>query len=234
MNPLTKLFFATVIISVIFLSCKKDKKIGALGPNFPYAVNSVITPAMLDTFTKHGLPINSGLNPPVINGIYREGPTYCLFDNSQLGIQGDTVNDEKFKFSDQNTSTFTLNIAYKDSSGEFGTDNNATFISGSGNLFTIFALLKDSLSGAGDVQLRVISGEIATGGIKNLFEGLYIESRGYDVDGEIAEEGTFRIFKDADGFSPSESSFSTVAAVLHKPRSNKQQFIFTGAAGKRN
>lgn len=191
-------------------SCKKDSKKDDLGSNLPSGLSRILTSDILNKLKTDGTVINEGLTPPTISGIYLLSPTLCTYDNSSDDLAGQTIDDYHFEFSNQNNSALTISAQYKDiSSGDdVGSDNSATFISGSGNLFTIYAQTTGTEDGISNTQLQIISGEISSGTVKNLQLSIYLKSKGSDPDGDLAPVGTTRIFKDGDGTSQSQTTFA--------------------------
>lgn len=212
MKKILNIAIAAGIVCIAFASCKKDKggNNNKLGSTFPQGVNNVITPDVLSKLKAAGATVNDGLTPPTVNGIYLLHPTYCAYDNSSDNAQGSIFDDYRFKFSSQNTSAFTISAEYKDidSGTDFGADNSATYISGTGNLFTIYAQTTGTEDGISNTQLQLISGEISANGVKNLQLTVYLTSKGNDPDGELAAVGTTRIFNDQDGSSETQTTFS--------------------------
>jgi len=213
MKTLLTYSIAIILISFTFSSCKIDKVApgDALGPNFPSIINTVITPTLLDTLTKNGVVINSGLTPPTVNGIYLLSPNYCIFDNSGNNRAGQTFYSYKYQFSNQNNASFAISIAYSDAIGggtDLGLNANNTYISGSGNLFTVFTKITATDEGITYTELKIISGEIEEGGINNLQVSDYWENIVNDPTHLLVPAGTNRIFKDQDGVSETQSTFS--------------------------
>ena len=104
-----------------------------------------------------------------------------------------------YKFSNQNTGKFTVRVDYADThGGDVGTDSTATYISGSGKLFTIFAQSSGVESGINYTNLEVISGEVASGGIANFQLTDYLASKGADPTTKLEPAGSTRIFYDSD------------------------------------
>ncbi|WDF54931.1 hypothetical protein [Mucilaginibacter sp. KACC 22063] len=209
-----------MLFVLAFAACKKDKKddntpTGPLGPNYPQALNNIVTPAIIDSLKKNGMVINSGLTPPSINGIYLFSPAYCTFDNSGDNRKGYIFDDYKLQFQNQNSTQYTVNLAYKDvqSGGDAAADNNATYIAGQNNLFTVFAQSKGATKGINYVTLDVISGQVDAGAMKNLIWSHYLVSKDADPLNMIIPVGSTRIFTDKDGSSDSQTTFS----VLPKP-----------------
>lgn len=236
MKTITKITLAALVLTAVITSCKKDKKttpVGALGTSYPNVLNTIVTPAIIDSFKVHGMVINPGLTPPTVNGIYFFSPDYCTFDNSGSDQAGDTFSDELVRFSNQNNTLYSISYAYNQGNGsEVGIDNSATYLSGSGNFFTIYAQARDTTSGIATIDLRLVSGELGNGGIKNMQEGLFLVSKGPDPGGIIVPVGTTRIFKDNDGFSETQTSFSLNAFQLNKLNRARNSVLSTASTAK--
>ncbi|WP_040626542.1 hypothetical protein [Mucilaginibacter paludis] len=215
MKKLQKLPLLLTLFSLIMTACKKDKKddsttTGPLGPNYPQVINTIVTPAIIDTLKKQGMVINDGLTPPNINGIFLFSPAYCTFDNSGGNGKGYTFDDYKLQFKDQNTNQYTVNLKYKDVSNgqDNASDGTATYISGQNNLFTVFAQAKGTASGINYVALDVISGQAQGTALKNLVWSHYLVSKDGDASNILlVRAGTTRIFTDRDGSSDAQATF---------------------------
>lgn len=214
MKSLFKLSSLLLLFPLLFLACKKEKKdetpTGPLGPKYPMVVNNVITPEILESLKKNGMTINSGTTPPSINGVFLFSPAYCTFDNSGNSRQGTYFNDYKVQFKNQNTTDYTVSMEYKELSNgtDKGGDNNATYISGENNLFTVFSQSKGKSNNINYVALDVISGEAVGGSMKNLVWSKYMVSKeGDDANIILVPVGTTRIFTDKDGLSASQNTF---------------------------
>jgi hypothetical protein len=221
MKKIVKLIFALMVAVASFTSCKKSQKttpVGPLGPNFPYALNSILTPAILDSLENHGLVVNAGLTPATVNGIYSFSPDLCTFDNSSNNSAGSLYDDYDFDFTNQNNANASIDFVYKDVA-DGATDNGAaigaTLISGSGNLFTVYAQAQDTTQTVVSTTILLVSGEVTTGGIKNMQLGVYEKTKGPDPNGDVVPVGTTRIFKDQDELSITLSTFAVNGK--HKP-----------------
>lgn len=206
------LFCITLSIGVIS-SCKKKQQTTdttGLGPNFPVVINTIVTPAILDTLTKHGTIVYNGLNPPTVNGIYLFSPDLCLYDNSSSKAAGTLFTDYKFKFSNQNTAQYTINVDLKAVNSnvvDAASANSSTFLSGNGNFFSVFSQTTGVLSGISYKSLDVYSGEMLSGNIKNFQHTIYLVSKGADPNNLLAIAGTIRVFADKDATSESQTTF---------------------------
>ena len=216
MKTKLKSLIAMAIIGCTFTACNKDKKstpVGPLGANYPEILNTIITPAILDSLESHGTIINAGLTPATVNGIYLISPLYCQYDNSGDGYMGRTIDNYEYKYSNQNNTNFSIDLNYSDKTGggnDVGSDSTATYISGSNNLFTTYAQTTGIDTGIPYTSLQVISGQVTTGGINNFQLSFYLVSKGSDPTNVLASVGTIRIFKDDDGISPTQATFSSL------------------------
>ena len=185
-------------IPVLVTACKKEKKTNP-GNTLPTVVNTIVTQAQIDTLKKHGAVINEGTTPPTVSGSFLLSPDVCTYDNSGGNFAGQTFDDYVYKFSNQNTAKFTVRVDYADvDGGDTGADSTATYISGTGKLFTIFAQSSGVESDINYTNLEVISGEVASGGIANLQITDYLKSKGDDPDNKLEPAGSTRIFYDSD------------------------------------
>jgi hypothetical protein len=217
MKNLRKLSALLLLFPVMMVACKKDKKddvpTGPLGPNFPQIVNTVITPEILEQLKKNGMVINGGTTPPNINGVFLFSPAYCIFDNSGANRKDTYFSDYKLQFKNQNTSDYTVAMAYKDvgSGTDIGGDNNATYISGENNLFTVYSQSKGKQGITNYVALDVISGEATGTAMKNLIWSKYLVSKeGDEANLLLVPVGTTRIFTDKDGSSDAQATFAAL------------------------
>lgn len=223
------LLFLLIIPSLIIVSCKKDsnKKNNPLGDSFPTALNKIITPAIVADLKSHGLVINGGLTPPVINGIYYLSPDSCIYDNSGIDATGEIFNPYKLRFSNQNNGASSIAFDYKSAADEedFGSDANATFITGTNNAFTVFTQTTGQESGISHTDLIVVSGSIQNGGIHNLQLSTYLVSKSTDTQNYLEPVGSTRIFTDMDGISETLNTFSITKPIQQLRPSLMQAFV---------
>jgi len=197
-------FKPIIVLSIAFIvclsACKKDKKDAGLGSNYPKELNAIITPDMLSSLKAKGAVVYDGLTPPTINGIFLFEPSLCIYDNSGANLKGAIFDSYEMKFSNQNTGANTIGYEYLDVEAgvDAGADANATFISGSGNNFTVFAQAKGVASGIDVTKLEVISGTKSGTSLTNVQYSTYLVSKGSDPTPLLAPVGTTRIFKDED------------------------------------
>ena len=221
MKTVIKLAAAIVLVVITLTSCKKSNKttpVGALGPNVPNVLNTIITPAILDTLESRGTIVNEGLTPPTVNGIYLDHPNYCTYDNSGANLEGSIFDDYEYEFTNQNSSQFTIQLNYKDVFGtDAGSDNSATYIIGTNDLFTIFAQASGVEGGISYINLQVLSGQFTSAGIANFQLSEYLVSKTGDVTNTILEPvHSTRIFNTENNVAVAQSSFSMVPKALSK------------------
>ena len=126
--------------SILFFTFKKDNTTIS-GEKYPTPISNLVPQSMIDSLRARGTNIYSGTTPPIVNGIYLMTPDSCTYDNSPSNSAGSIFADYKFRFSAQDNTAYTLTLEQKVLPA--GTLNAApayTFISGSGNNFTIFIL----------------------------------------------------------------------------------------------
>lgn len=198
MKPILQIAMVVLAISVSLASCKKEKKTTPTN-SLPPIINTIVTQAQIDSLKKHGAVINEGTTPPNVSGEFLLEPDVCSFDNSGGGFSGQTFDSYVYKFSNQDESKFTVRVDYADvDGGDIGSDSTATYISGSGSLFTIFAQSSGVESNINYSNLEVISGQVVSGGIANMQVTDYLQSKGADPDGKLEPAGSTRIFYDSD------------------------------------
>lgn len=199
--------------------------------NFVEPIQKIVTPAILDSLKKYGVPINEGLTPPRIDGVFFRSKTVII--NSNLEPDKKDLNtkifaDNKYKFYDQSEGNTVINVDFRtyDSQGSdlgAGASGVRGFVSGSGNKFTIFIEMNGKSEGTmkngcsyrvSDKTLQVYSGEIAPNGIVNLITSFYMKEKGPDPCGAIVDVGATRAFKDLDGFSERVSSFRIIESTV--------------------
>jgi hypothetical protein len=202
------LLYLAVFCCIIFFSCKKDKENNPLGDTYPVALSKVFTPTIMDSLIRRGVPVYSGLTPPVINGIYYLSPNYCSYDNSWTKSAGKYFIPYKLQFSNQNGTS--IAYAYKGSTStaiDAGSDVKA-FITGRDSVFTVYAQIFGAVDSVSTyTNLVVISGVIKNGIISNLKQAQYILSKN-DRFNRIVPVGTMRVYVDGDKTTGNLSTFS--------------------------
>jgi len=209
-NSIQKLIILA-IFAVVFSSCKKDDTT-ALPANtdvLPAPVSDFVSQSMIDSLRSAGATINTGVTPPVANGIYLQTHDSCIYDNNNPASVGALFSDYKFKFSNQNNTAFTVDVAQKTvPGGAISSTPVYSFISGSGNKFSIFIIRTTTLNGTHVQQYNVLSGTVAAGGIQDFQNTLYMRSKENDPTNTVVPAGTIRVFvTGAPGLATTSSTF---------------------------
>ena len=199
MKKLKKVFLFILILSTSgwgFPSCKKSDTVTPSNTgSFPAPISNIVSQGMVDSLRAAGATIHAGTMPPVVSGIFLMHPDSCIYDNSPGHNAGSLFDDYKFKFTDQNNTLFTVTVAQKNVvSGVINSTPVSSFVSGSGNDFSVFILRTLSPSGIVVQQFNVLSGTLTQNGIQNFQNTLYMRSKTGDPNNTIAPAGTVRVF----------------------------------------
>lgn len=211
MRQIVKAFLCVIVLFSLLQACKKSGGgDSTTGNNFSDSIRSIISQPIIDSLRKWGLNINDGNTPPSVTGIFLLHPDSCIFDNSGYNTAGEIYDDYKIRFSQQNNSKLTIRVDRKDvgSDADNASDSIATFISGNGNYFTIFAQEKGVESGIGYTSLDIYSGQITAAGIAGFQLAHYEKSKDPDPGNVLISVGSSRIFMNSGGPAQSVSTFS--------------------------
>jgi hypothetical protein len=195
-----QLFLTVPAVFILpLVSCKKSNPAAetnaAVTNNFPAVIKNIAPQGMIDSLRNTGTKVYDGTTPPIINGIYFMSPDSCVFDNSPGNFTGTLFSDYKFRFGTQNNTAFTIGVEQKAlPSGNLSPAPAYTYISGSGNNFTVFILRTVSPLGITVEQFNILSGTLTAGGVQNFNNTLYLRSKGGDPSGTLPPAGTIRRF----------------------------------------
>jgi hypothetical protein len=213
MRSTLKVIMAALAITMILPACRKSA-----APTPANTLPPVITQGQMDTLKKYGTVFNTGSTPPVVSGTFFLDPGVFLYDNSGLNLAGLTGDSYVYKFSSQDNSKLTVDVAFRNvsnlESNETGADTAASYVSGSGQLFTIYARLTGSTSGVSFTALQVISGQLTSSGIANMQVTTDITSKNGDAGNILIYPlGTVNIVYDGDKLSVPYTGTITFNAV---------------------
>lgn len=212
---LKNLLLFLALIAIAFGACKKDGDDSGsdlLGANgLPKPVNTIVSEEIINSMKSLGLTINTGENPPSISGTYLASPFVLKGTNvpSDYAI-GTPFADYLATFSNQNNDNLSITLSYT-SSTETGT-GIGSYISGSGNNFTVFAKTNSQRSGTTAEVIQVISGTISNTGISNFYYANFMLNNNGD-DSNWIGNGTGRILYDSDGFSEKTTGTKSINAL---------------------
>ncbi len=165
------------------------------------SVERIYSESQIAAIESIGLQLNLGSNPPNVEGTFSFEPQLLQASTvpNEANEIGDTFDGLEFTFSNQDNEDLTLDF----SASETSTNVVATssFISGSGNAFTVYLVAEVTLDGHTFESTETYSGVVSDGGILNLQRALFvIDDRGDPNDAIIANDSG-RLFIDQDGFS---------------------------------
>ena len=139
--------------------------------HLPPAVNNILTTDQITILANMGMTINNGTTPPSIVGSYYVDALLLTGSN----VPGDSINIKKYanysyRFSNQ-TAAGNISVERAIQGGTSVGFGQGAIISGSGNDFSIFTDLTDSITSSKDGHIiifksaRIISGTISASGI---------------------------------------------------------------------
>ena len=148
------------------------------------------------------IPIYDGMNPPNVEGCYMLDPMVAVYmedydgDLSELQWMGEYIN-----LTNQNKNDNTIDMEELTADGESYSIGQGAVIVGEGNNFSILFNTEGTNSGIYNKTALLLSGTKTTEGIQNLQYAFVMVEKGDDPEGELMEEGIFRVFKDGDEIS---------------------------------
>lgn len=180
----------------------------------------IVPPYMLDSLKRH-MPIYLGDTPPLIEGSYRINPNTVVYYNKAWNSSSSSDNDVVW-FLNQDITTRKIRVRAKTQSQIDNNENSfsqigedeATYISGSGNNFTVYSAIDWTAAGKDDdekgwivyaiiKEVLIYSGTLTEDGISNLYwsELLVKKERVHPTLDWPSAEGAIVIQRDWDGFS---------------------------------
>jgi hypothetical protein len=192
------------ILLVSVSSCGSDDDDKKPSDDLSEDITNLVPAALLTEMKSLGMPIHGGLAPPDLTGTFRASPLELKASN----IEGDPYqpghifNDYVVTFFDQDNEDLTVKVNYENApeSGE----GIGSFISGTGNKFSVFAEINASANGDDARLIQVTSGTMTNTGIKDLYYSLFMLDNGDNSSGYWIDDGSGRISSDEDGFSEKE------------------------------
>ena len=209
------LIFSFLIIFTIIYGCSENKGSGSnlLDSNgLSKDINDFVPDSLLHILDSLGMPINTGDNPPNIEGTFLITPftmvnTNRVNDNYYIG---QVISDFYVKFSEQNNGKLTVNIDYYNG-GEEG-NGIGSFIVGDANKFSVFSKLFVTYLGDSADVLVLFSGSLGSDGLHDMYVANFmVNSYGSYY---FINNGEGRIFYDSDGLSLPTTDIFTKAATF--------------------
>jgi hypothetical protein len=165
------------------------------------ALTTTIPRELLEYFLSLGIEVNSGRNPPNIEGTYRATPLQLVKTTTGTGISDQW--DMYVTFSGQNDARLTVDTNYliQSDTGPMTSGGTASFIVGEGGRFTVFQEGTREESGYTAKTVEVFSGEAADTGIRNYQWAVFMVDNRGDPLGHWIADGTGYFKRDSDRFS---------------------------------
>ncbi|MCL2129282.1 MAG: hypothetical protein FWH35_02900 [Treponema sp.] len=193
-----------VILLIIFIACKPGANDDNNDDGLTKEIHNIIPDDILEAFKELGIEINGGKNPPNIEGTFLVSPLLLIESNFSDSLSpGYRFDDNQITFSKQDNANLTVVLDYIN--GPQIGSGLGSFITGSGNKFSVFTEISGTLYGSPYKSVEICSGEITSSGIANYYWAFMITEEAPST----VKRGQGRLGNDGDGFSERLSSGST-------------------------
>lgn len=214
-----KLLFLLLVFSLHLTSCNKDDD----GDDSEFdgsidAIENFYTSELLDALDELGFTINTGNEPPIIDGSYLANPHILETSNIPNDNIGDTYLDIFLTFSNQNNQNLTLDFLGSESNTNI--ESVQSFISGTEDSFSVFLKVESTRQGHTSVLAYAISGTISNEGILNYQLALVMLEDNGDPNNNLIENNTGRLFIDGNQLCELISSRSITTNKLNNDKPN--------------
>jgi hypothetical protein len=202
-NILFAMMAVMMLGSIVALSgCSKDSNDDPdpSGDEVDARIEKVVPPDLRAKMEKY-IPIYDGINPPNVEGIYLASPSEMVYDSNNDYEPGKIFVDYYYKFSNQNNKNNTVDYNRTNKSGDDTESSTGAFISGEGKNFTIFFNTTGTYLNITMKRALLVSGTMASEGIKNLVWAFVVTEKGNDPDNKLMDIGQFRVVKDGNAVS---------------------------------
>ncbi len=212
------LLIGSIVISVILGSCKKEKKQKDVNDEgLTEEIVNLVPDSILVEIKSMGMPINGGATPPNIEDSYIASPFVLKATTVNTFQIGHTFADFKVRFQNQDNNELSISMDYING-GETGTGMES-YVVGENNKFSVFCEVNADHNGSSAKMVIIISGEVATGGIKDLYLSNFMLDNYGNPSGYWIGNGKGRVIYDSDGFSPTTNSFYRTINLYDKSAS---------------
>jgi len=200
-NITFQLLTIALILSALFVGCKKDKKEESKVQEngLTQEINNLIPDSIITAMVNLGMPINRGETPPDIAASFLASPFILKASTILSDVPGYQFSDYTVTFYEQNNDNLSVKVDYLNGP-ESGTGLGG-FIVGANNSFSVFAEVNSTYSGKNATLVHVISGTLTATGIQNLYFANFMLNNNGNPGGIWIEEGDGRVIYDSDGFS---------------------------------
>lgn len=215
-------YSAVLAISILFIySCGKDEA-PKVEEDLSSKIYAIIPDSLVKSLEAKGMTINKGNTPPNVEGIFFTSPHKLIsnYGPDDSYSNGRIVTDYWYKIFDQVNDEAKLSYTNKLNDKA---DGLGTFISGSGNKFTLFSQSTGVNKQIPYKTVSVISGEKTEKGIKNFQYGFVMTYKEGDKNNTILMPvGKSRLYIDDDLMSEwtPNTNFSKLASELKNTSNN--------------
>lgn len=224
LTPAFALAISLAGFSIIGLSACDSSATGAADPhNIQDSIHAFLTPALIDSLKKYGMPIHEGSNPPNIEGFFYSNSQKLKGSNVASDKPGKTFRAMSIKLFGQNADQ-RISLEY-DQTVEKGSGTGA-FITGSGSEFTIYVPLKaQSIDPRDTVDYETAvcySGRIDTAGIHDFVNGLIVTKKDKDSLNLVLDVGQGRVIEESDSLAAKVATYPFTGIVPIKVKANAE------------
>jgi hypothetical protein len=163
------------------------------------SIEFFVTPNLLGTMRQLGLNVNPGSTPPTIAGEYLASRLKLSASNISGDVSNSIFSDTYFTLKNQDRQNLTIDLSYITANGSEISRGNETYISGSGNRFTILGKMIVEEDTASADMIVIISGKLTAEGITDFQFALFMLENHGAV--EFIENNHGRLFYDSDNIA---------------------------------
>jgi hypothetical protein len=194
MKTIKYLFVSLLFVSV--LSCSSDDDSNGGFDGSLSDIQNFVSPELYNIMTNLGLVIHTGNTPPMLQGGYYMQPCVLSASNIETDNIGSNFAAQTFYLTNMNLSNLTID--YNGAGGSQSDDGSGSFISGSGNNFSIFLTITSVISGYEADTLYVLSGTDTGDGFVDFQLAVFMKDNFGNPGGVFIENNKGRIFVDGD------------------------------------
>jgi len=199
-----RIILLAIAFSTVLVSCKKDDN-GKSDDDSGFDgsiqdIEDFYSSDIVDALDNLDFDINTGNNPPNIEGVYFVSPSILQASSVPGDTPGIQFPDITMNFSNQDSDNLTID--FTGDSGPEVYDGDGSFISGDNNRFSVFLIINVTSGGQTAETTFAISGQLGDDGIENVQVAVLMLDDNGDPGDYFIENNTGRVLYDEDGFSP--------------------------------
>ncbi|WP_323787927.1 hypothetical protein [Psychroserpens sp.] len=199
-----KTILVLVMIALVFSCSSDDGNVQGAADEFDGSLESVedfFSPELVEALLDLGFIINTGDNPPNLEGVYFSSPVVLEASSVPSDVIGTTFLDYTSEFSNQDNSTLTLDFVGSQQSVQ-SDEGFGTFVSGDGDLFSVYLKTTTTIGSFDAESALAISGRMTQDGIEDFKIAFFMLNDNGDPEEVYIENNTGRLLYDSDEFSP--------------------------------